>query len=223
MKRLTAKKQLVLEFIFCSLPLIYYLLCLPGMPETVPVHWNAGGTADRFAPRFSFDMLLISAVGYVGLLIGVGLRKLICSISTQERAENRATVEGIMRWTEAAECLLFTGIALHGVIRTCSGESTDNGFIMKLGAAVVALVLFAAGNQLPKLRRNSVSGARTKYSLSSDEAWYKTQRYVGRALMLAGAGLLIVTLMPFITAGMACAATLAALVVVCAAALNYRG
>ena len=28
---------------------------------------------------------------------------------------------------------------------------------------------------------------------------------------------------PFITAGMACAATLAALVVVCAAALNYRG
>ena len=41
--------------------------------------------------------------------------------------------------------------------------------------------------------------------------------------MLAGAGLLIVTLMPFITAGMACAATLAALVVVCAAALNYRG
>ena len=90
MKRLTAKKQLVLEFIFCSLPLIYYLLCLPGMPETVPVHWNAGGTADRFAPRFSFDMLLISAAGYVGLLIGVGLRKLICSISTQEREENRA-------------------------------------------------------------------------------------------------------------------------------------
>ena len=133
------------------------------------------------------------------------------------------TVERIMRWTEAAECLLFTGIALHGVIRTCSGESTDNGFIMKLGAAVVALVLIAAGNQLPKLRRNSVSGARTKYSLSSDEAWYKTQRYVGRALMLAGATLLIVTLMPFITAGMACAATLAALVVVCAAALNYRG
>ena len=85
MKRLTAKKQLVLEFIFCSLPLIYYLLCLPGMPETVPVHWNAGGTADRFAPRFSFDMLLISAAGYVGLLIGVGLRKLICSISTQEK------------------------------------------------------------------------------------------------------------------------------------------
>ena len=91
------------------------------------------------------------------------------------------------------------------------------------GCAVVALVLIAAGNQLPKLRRNSVSGARTKYSLSSDEAWYKTQRYVGRALMLAGATLLIVTLMPFITAGMACAATLAALVVVCAAALNYRG
>lgn len=94
---------------------------------------------------------------------------------------------------------------------------------MKLGAAVVALVLIAAGNQLPTLRRNSVSGARTKYSLSSDEAWYKTQRYAGRALMLAGAGLLIVTLMPFITAGMACAATLAVLVVVCAAALNYRG
>ena len=96
MKRLTAKKQLVLELIFCSLPLIYYLLCLPGMPETVPVHWNAGGTADRFAPRFSFDMLLISAAGYFGLLIGVGLRKLICSISTQEMEEKRAGMDAVI-------------------------------------------------------------------------------------------------------------------------------
>ena len=40
MKRLTDREVLILELIFCGLPLVYYLLRLPFMPETVPVHWN---------------------------------------------------------------------------------------------------------------------------------------------------------------------------------------
>ena len=52
MKRLTDREVLILELIFCGLPLVYYLLRLPFMPETVPVHWNASGEADRFAGRF---------------------------------------------------------------------------------------------------------------------------------------------------------------------------
>ena len=52
MKRLTDREVLILELIFCGLPLVYYLLRLPFMPETVPVHWNASGEADRLAGRF---------------------------------------------------------------------------------------------------------------------------------------------------------------------------
>ena len=54
MRKLTDREVLILELIFCGLPLVYYLLRLPFMPETVPVHWNASGEADRFAGRVWF-------------------------------------------------------------------------------------------------------------------------------------------------------------------------
>ena len=63
MKKLSAREVLILELIFCGLPIVYYLLRLPFMPERVPVHWNASGAADRYAARFSFDMLFTSIMG----------------------------------------------------------------------------------------------------------------------------------------------------------------
>lgn len=223
MRKLGDREVLALELIFCGLPLVYYLLRLPYMPESVPVHWNASGAADRFAGRFSFDTLFICVIGYFGLLFGIGLRKLICSTSKSESEQNAEAVERIMKWTQAFMCLLFTGMAFYFVYSSGSGSTQDSGFLLKLCAAVIALVFIAAGNQLPKLRRNSLSGARTKYSLSSDEAWYRTQRYAGRVMLITGAALLVITLIPQVSAAAALLALLAAIVIVCVAVVSYKG
>lgn len=68
MGRLSKRDALLLEALFCALPLVYYLLRLPSMPETVPVHWNAAGEAMRYAARFSFDTILSCFIGYRGWL-----------------------------------------------------------------------------------------------------------------------------------------------------------
>lgn len=223
MKKLSAREVLILELIFCGLPIVYYLLRLPFMPERVPVHWNASGAADRYAARFSFDMLFTSIMGYLGLLFGIGLRKMICAISKSESEQNAQTVERIMRWTQAFMCLLFTGMAFYSVYSSGAGSTQDSGFLFKLGVAVIAMTFIATGNQLPKLRRNSLSGARTKYSLSSDEAWHKTQRYAGRVMLITGAALLVITLLPQVTATASLLTLLAALAIVLAATLSYKG
>lgn len=223
MRKLTDREVLVLELIFCGLPLVYYLLRLPFMPETVPVHWNASGEADRFAGRFSFDTLLISAIGYFGLLFGIGLRKLVRSDTAVQPGQNTEIAERIMKWTQALMCLLFTGMAFDFVYSTGETGIQDAGFPFKLGAAVIALTFIAAGNQFPKLRRNSLTGARTKYSLSSDEAWHKTQRYAGRVMLCAGAALLLITLIPMVSGAAAIAAALAAMALSCIAVAAYKG
>ena len=71
MGRLSKRDALLLEALFCALPLVYYLLRLPSMPETVPVHWNAAGEATRYAARFSFDTILSCFIGYMGLLLSL--------------------------------------------------------------------------------------------------------------------------------------------------------
>lgn len=223
MKRLTDREVLILELIFCGLPLVYYLLRLPFMPETVPVHWNASGEADRFAGRFSFDTLLISVIGYFGLLFGVGLRKQVRSFTAAQPGQNTEIVERIMKWTQALMCLLFTGMAFDFVYSTGETGRQDAGFPFKLVAAVIALAFIAVGNLLPKLRRNSFSGARTKYSLSSDEVWHKTQRFAGRVMLSAGAALLVITLLPMVSGTAAIAAALAAAALSCIAVAVYKG
>lgn len=223
MRKLSDREVLILELIFCGLPLVYYLLRLPFMPETVPVHWNASGEADRFAGRFSFDTLLISVIGYFGLLFGVGLRKQVRSFTAAQPGQNTEIVERIMKWTQALMCLLFTGMAFDFVYSTGETGRQDAGFPFKLVAAVIALAFIAVGNLLPKLRRNSLTGARTKYSLSSDEAWHKTQRYAGRVMLCAGAALLLITLIPMVSGAAAIAAALAAMALSCIAVAAYKG
>ena len=223
MRKLSDREVLILELIFCGLPLVYYLLRLPFMPETVPVHWNASGEADRFAGRFSFDTLLISVIGYFGLLFGVGLRKQVRSFTAAQPGQNTEIVERIMKWTQALMCLLFTGMAFDFVYSTGETGRQDAGFPFKLVAAVIALAFIAVGNLQPTLRRNSFSGARTKYSLSSDEAWHKTQRYAGRVMLCAGAALLLITLIPMVSGAAAIAAALAAMALSCIAVAAYKG
>lgn len=218
MGRLSKRDALLLEALFCALPLVYYLLRLPSMPETVPVHWNAAGEATRYAARFSFDTILSCFIGYMGLLLGRGLR----AVFRDKSSENHAAVERIMAWNEALLCLLFTGMAFYFTYSLSASQEPGDGFILKLGAAVIALTLIAVGNQLPKLKRNPLSGARTRYSMSSDAAWYRTQRYAARVLLLCGAALLIITLLPVASPNASLISTAAALVIPVILIAAYR-
>ena len=125
--------------------------------------------------------------------------------------------------TEDVRKRLVSEILEKKFLKVLSDFILDSGFLLKLGAAVIALTFIAAGNQFPKLRRNSLTGARTKYSLSSDEAWHKTQRYAGRVMLCAGAALLLITLIPMVSGAAAIAAALAAMALSCIAVAAYKG
>lgn len=221
--RRPSDRLLVPELIFCALPLAYYLLRLPSMPETVPVHWNAAGEVTRYAPRFCFEMLLLGCLGYFGLLLGMAVRSSALGLTKDEKNMDHAVVDRLMRWVQALMCLLFTGMALYDISKLCLGQEPGQGFAWKLGMAVIALSLIVTGDQLPKLQRNRYSGARTAYSMSGDEAWHKTQRYAGRVMMAAGAGLLVITLLPVVSAEGSVLAAAAALAAVLILTLSYKG
>lgn len=127
-----------------------------------------------------------------------------------------------MAWNEALLCLLFTGMAFYFTYSLSASQEPGDGFILKLGAAVIALTLIAVGNELPKLKRNPLSGARTRYSMSSDAAWYRTQRYAARVLLLSGAALLIITLLPVASTEASLISTAAALVIPAILIAAYR-
>lgn len=60
------------------------------------------------------------------------------------------------------------------------------------GAAVLGGIFFiVSGNLLPKMNANAFFGIRTPWSMSSPEAWRKTQRFGGRGCIIVSLAMIV--------------------------------
>jgi len=112
----------------------------PGLPELIPVHFDAGGVPDRFGARTPFNWFLLPGIATVmGLLLAFGLplwiRRLAASNSLLLHVPNKRdftalSPESRVRAVEpmlvmlrlvAVEIALLFGILLCGCARIASG------------------------------------------------------------------------------------------------------
>ena len=63
---------------------------------------------------------------------------------------------------------------------------------IQLVFGLIAIMFVIMGNVMPKLRKNSVLGLRTKWSMLNEETWKKSQRFGGITWMFAGVVLFII-------------------------------
>lgn len=63
---------------------------------------------------------------------------------------------------------------------------------IQLVFGLIAIMFVIMGNVMPKLRKNSVLGLRTKWSMLNEETWKKSQRFGGITCMFAGVVLFII-------------------------------
>ena len=83
----------------------------------------------------------------------------------------------------------------------------------------IGLLFIVMGNVLTTVRSNFLFGVRTPWTLSSDLAWDRTQRLVGRLFVLAGLTLVVLTLSGNVE--LVVAAMVAWLVVILVTSLGY--
>ena len=149
-----------------------------AVPETLPVHWNLAGDADRYGGKLEALLAfpLIALVTYVLLLlaprvVGTGLEQL-GSLYTGIRF-------GIV--------LLLTALYVMTVLGLL-GYPID----MTRGATIlVGATLEAVGSVMGRVRPNPVMGIRTPWTLTSEASWTASQRWGGRLFMVVGALLML--------------------------------
>ena len=95
--------------------------------------------------------------------------------------------------------VLFNALWLFFFWKSLAG--TDLRGNEDLSAKVIFLLLAASflplGNIMPKARRNSLFGLRTKWSMADDVCWQKSQRLGGYTMMGTGIlGIVLVSLTP---------------------------
>ena len=65
--------------------------------------------------------------------------------------------------------------------------------IMKFTGIAIGVLLIVLGNIMHKVRRNSLFGLRTKWSMANDSIWQRSQRFGGIASVLCGLAMIIIS------------------------------
>lgn len=154
-----------------------------GLAATVPLHWNAAGQPNGYGPAW-LAFLLVPAIT-VGL---VGLFALIPRI--EPRRANLLRSGSAYTTVAFAVLLLMLGVSIVTVLAGV-GRGVPVTAVIGAGTGLLFVVL---GNVMTTVRSNFMFGVRTPWTLTSDLAWDKTHRLVGRLWVIAGVVMVLVSL-----------------------------
>ena len=140
----------------------------------LPIHWNAAGKADRFAPALA---ALLWPAG-ISLLLG-GLFAAIPRLEPlQHRLEGSAA---LLRSAWIGIMLLMVFVQLMIAAPALGWNIGTELLLVGIGALLVMI-----GDSLPKSRPGFFVGIRTPWTISDTDNWIATHRLGGKIMMGAG-------------------------------------
>ena len=163
----------------CALSAIFY----PGLPESIPSHFNAKGIADAFSPKLDFMLIM------VGMVLGIYLLLTFIPFIDPLWKKIQSKYHILLIFRDFALVFILY-IYVLSIIAAKEGELR----VHLLGVGFGLLFIFI-GYYLPKLPRNWFFGIRVPWTLSSDVVWAKTHILGGWLFMAAGLVIVVLSLL----------------------------
>ena len=154
----------------CILSAIVY----PGLPESIPSHFNVEGMPDRFSPKLDFLLIFLGTISGTYLLLT--FIPLIDPL--WKKIRDRYHILLIFR-----DVALVFFLFMYILSIVAAKEGTLRVDLLGVG---IGLLFILIGNYLPKLPRNWFFGIRVPWTLSSDIVWRKTHIVGGWLFVVAG-------------------------------------
>lgn len=204
------KTNKTLYILLMLLPLVITLAALPYLPEQIPAHYDFHNQVTRWGSKY--ELLVMPA-----LTIVLGLFMLwMANVTRKQEGEGENNYK-LCILSGMLGMAAFAGMTLYFLAASFWQLEDLDDMPVELNSllwSMLGLMLILLGNVMPKAKRNSLLGLRTKWSLSSDEAWKKSQRFGGISAMVCGGAMILLS---FVLRGMSC--TLVCLVLLIAMAV----
>jgi uncharacterized membrane protein len=150
-------------------------LATVGIDAQVPIHWGVSGEANGYGPAW-LGFLLTPA-------ITLGLVALFAVIPRVEPRRQNLERSGSAYLT-LANTILVLSLGLQVVLVLAgTGHALPVAPVIGGGVGILFVVL---GNVMSTVRSNFLFGIRTPWTLTSDLAWDRTHRLVGRLFVVGG-------------------------------------
>ncbi len=176
------KDRKTLYFILMFLPLLITAVSTGFLPDRIPAHYGFSGQADRWGSKYESFLFPVVTIG-----MGLFMLAMARIASRQEpNGHNNANVcmtAGIvlLTWFNVMNC--YTLYTSFTQAENLSALSLD---ISQAECILLGILMVVLGNVMPKLKRNSVIGLRTPWSMENDDVWRKCQRFGGISFIITG-------------------------------------
>ncbi|MGG0479368.1 SdpI family protein [Priestia megaterium] len=178
-------KKHVFPLSITLLTLVAWLIALPHLPATMPIHWGANGEADGFATKINAMILTVGIMVLIYFIIAFVPR-------IDPRKENYKYFSKTYNIVLNAVLLLFFFVNMSTILQGL-GYNVPMSYIAPIMAGLVFIII---GNYLQRVRSNYFMGIRTPWTLSNETVWKKTHRLSGKLFFIGGLLILISAFLP---------------------------
>jgi uncharacterized membrane protein len=175
-------------WILCLLMFLVAIVAYPGLPDQVPIRFDASGIVDETGPRFS-----------VFLMPGIALLLLLfaeISPRIDPRGNNYRRFHRQYYLIHFLLTLLLLFTELY-TIAVCYRPELLSSFNMGLWMpALVGAMMAFCGNIMPKFKPNYFTGVKTPWTLADENVWYLTHRFTGKLWVACGILMIFAAFLP---------------------------
>ena len=183
----------IIKWILVALTVLSTIIMLFVLPDTVPVHFDINGMADRWGSKFELLILpvvLIACAFSMEPLKNSYINKSKNANDEKEKAEHLTNAK-VLNITSVITMFLFAimnFITLYNTYIIVYPDSTLPQLdLMRAVGVVMGIVIVLLGNYMPKTRLNSNIGFRLPWTMYNDNTWNKSNRFASYVFMIVGA------------------------------------
>ena len=170
-------KILIITSVVILLPILAGVILWHQLPDQLPIHWNAVGDVDGWAPK---------AVGVFAMpvfLLAIHWLCVVFTVMDPKSKNHQGKILQLMFWI-----LPVTSVLIYSItFATAIGHAVRVEVIMPL---VMGLLFVIIGNYMPKCKQSYTIGIKIPWTLNSEENWNKTHRFAGWLWFVGGLGMM---------------------------------
>ena len=180
-------KKLLYGLMF--LPLLASLIALQFLPNVIPAHYNIHNEVDRWGSKYEILILPV-------LTIGFGIFSLVMGKLAQKQEPQGNNNEKSSLFISNCVLLIFnmlSGFMIYSSLHQLEKLEFAQFTFIQIAFIIMGIFMIVISNILPKVKRNSILGFRTKQTTKNDEIWKKCQRFSGLTGVIVGIVIVIIS------------------------------
>ena len=181
-----------LRWILCVITVLSTIIMLFILPDTVPLHYDISGAADRWGSKIELLLMpavLIACAFSVDPFTKMYQKKAEEANDEKQKAEHLSNVK-VFRVTSVFIMFLFffmNSITLYTTYTYVNpGSALPEIDMIRAVGFFMGIMIALLGNYMPKTRNNRNIGFRLPWTMYNDVTWKKSNRFSGYVFMVAG-------------------------------------